>query len=66
MTGSPPLAAAPVSSETADQHPAAITKPMLDAVEGCKVVLMLRIDHLALECTLIHHYLDKIRRQLRG
>lgn len=36
-----------------------LTKPILEAIEGCKAVLMVRNDHLTSECTLIRHDLTK-------
>lgn len=40
------------------------TQTILAAIEGCKAVLTAKIDHLAVECTLIRHDLDKIRNRL--
>lgn len=34
------------------------------AIEGFKAILMVQIDHLSSECTLICHDLDKIRGRL--
>lgn len=42
-----------------------ITKPILEAIDASKAALMVRIDHLASEWTLIRHDLDKIRTDCR-
>lgn len=47
-----------------DQGTEAITKPIFDAIADCKVALMVKIDHIATECNLIRHDLDKIGGQL--
>lgn len=52
------------TSPAAELDQRAITTPILEAIDGCKAVLMVRIDHLALECTLIRHDLDKNRGRL--
>lgn len=37
----------------------AITRPLLEATDASKAAVMVRIDHFAMECTLIRHDLDK-------
>lgn len=43
---------------------ATITKPILDAIANSKADLMLRIDHLASERTLIRHDMDTFRGRM--
>lgn len=57
LTASPP-------SLAAETEAAAITKPILDAIDGCKTALMLYKDYLASECTLICLDVDKIWSRL--
>lgn len=56
--------ALPSSPPDPEADTAAITKSILEAIDACKAALMVRIDHLAWECTLIRHDLDKIRGRL--
>lgn len=43
---------------------ATITKPILDAIASSKADLMLRINYLTSECTLIWHDMDKFRGRM--
>lgn len=54
----------PLSPALLEATPEAITKPILAAIEGSKTMLMVKVEHLASECTLICHDLDKIRGRL--
>lgn len=47
-----------------DGEAGAFTKTLLEAIDDCKAALMVKIDHLVAECTLIRHDLDKIRGRL--
>lgn len=38
-----------------------ITRPILEAIDASKVTVLVSIDHLTTECTLIRHELDNIR-----
>lgn len=49
---------------TSEADTGVFTKPILDAIDVCKVALMVRIDHLVSERTLNRHDLDKIRSRL--
>ena len=42
----------------------AITRPILEAIDASKAAVMVRIDHVATECTLIRHDIDKFRGRL--
>lgn len=55
---------APLLPALVEATPEAITKPILATIEGFKSMLMLKVEHLASECTLIRHDLDKIKRRL--
>lgn len=43
-----------------------ITKPILAAIEKSRAALMLQVDHLASESTLMRNDLDKIGQADRG
>lgn len=62
---SPPELEAPSSPTLLEAAPDSIIKPILAAIEGFKTMLMVCIEHLASECTLIRHDLDKIRGRLK-
>lgn len=51
----------PLSATLLAAVPDTITKPILEAIDGFKTMLMVRVEHMASECTLIRHDLDKIR-----
>lgn len=55
---------APLSPELVKATPEAITQPILAAIEDFKSILMVRVEHLASECTLIRHDLDKMKGRL--
>lgn len=42
----------------------AITRPILAAIDASKAAVMVSIEHLTTECTLIRHDLDKIRGRI--
>lgn len=64
MASPSPAMEATLSPKLLEVAPDSITKPILVAIEGFKVMMMVHIDHLASKCTLIHHDLDKIRGRL--
>lgn len=41
-----------------------ITRPILAAIDASKVAVMVSIEHLTTECTLIRHDLDKMRGRI--
>lgn len=51
----------PLSPTLLAAAPDTVTRPILEAIEGFKSMLMVRVEHMASECTLIRHDLDKIR-----
>lgn len=53
-----------VLPSTPEADATAITKPILGAIDASKVALMVRINHLASECMLIRHDLDKMRGRM--
>lgn len=70
-SASPASMSAPSSAQEADlpsaaleTEPEAIMKPILVAIEGFKSMMMVRIDHLVSECTLIRHDLHKMRGRI--
>lgn len=64
MSSSPDTHEAALLLTALEIAPEAITKPILAAIEGFKSMMMVRIDHLASECTLIRHDFDKMRGRI--